>query len=173
MLGSLTHLRDRKGFRAGIPGKGEGGLGFLDAWVLWLGRGTKVWVAQMPGFSKRGVPLSPEVRPPVSYPLSVQTLLCACPDPPGGAALPVKVLNCDTVTQAKEKLLDALHRGAPMSQRPRANDLELGVPWCLGPCWSGAVEAAECLGSPWMWVGSTWEPGFLGSLPAWTPGFPL
>ncbi|XP_059588999.1 plexin-A3 isoform X3 [Alligator mississippiensis] len=66
------------------------------------------------------------IRQQIDY--KTLTLLCACPDPPGGAALPVKVLNCDTVTQAKEKLLDALHRGAPMSQRPRANDLELE--WC-------------------------------------------
>ncbi|XP_074872779.1 plexin-A3 [Carettochelys insculpta] len=53
------------------------------------------------------------------------TLHCASPDPPGGAEVPVKVLNCDTITQAKEKLLDAVYRGVPYSQRPRAGDMEL------------------------------------------------
>lgn len=41
--------------------------------------------------------------------------------------MPVKVLNCDTVTQVKEKLLDAVYRGVPYSQRPRAEDMELGM----------------------------------------------
>uniref|UniRef100_A0A670KIJ4 Plexin-A2 n=1 Tax=Podarcis muralis TaxID=64176 RepID=A0A670KIJ4_PODMU len=50
--------------------------------------------------------------------------------PPGGPAVPVKVLNCDSVTQVKEKLLDAVYRGVPYSQRPRAEDMELE--WCQG-----------------------------------------
>ncbi|XP_068780209.1 plexin-A3 [Struthio camelus] len=53
------------------------------------------------------------------------TLLCACPDPPGGPAVAVKVLDCDTVTQAKDKLLDAVYRGVPHSLRPQAADLDL------------------------------------------------
>uniref|UniRef100_A0A8C4Y585 Plexin cytoplasmic RasGAP domain-containing protein n=1 Tax=Gopherus evgoodei TaxID=1825980 RepID=A0A8C4Y585_9SAUR len=38
----------------------------------------------------------------------------------GDPILPVKVLNCDTITQAKEKLLDAVYRGVPYSQQPPA-----------------------------------------------------
>ncbi|KAG7260026.1 hypothetical protein CRUP_014851 [Coryphaenoides rupestris] len=35
-------------------------------------------------------------------------------------------LNCDTVTQVKEKLLDAVYKGSPYSQRPKAADMDLG-----------------------------------------------
>lgn len=40
--------------------------------------------------------------------------------------IPVKVLNCDTITQVKEKLLDAVYKGVPYSQRPKAGDMDLG-----------------------------------------------
>lgn len=39
----------------------------------------------------------------------------------------VKTLNCDTVTQVKEKLLDAVYKGTPYSQRPKASDMDLGT----------------------------------------------
>lgn len=38
----------------------------------------------------------------------------------------MKSLNCDTVTQVKEKLLDAVYKGTPYSQRPKASDMDLG-----------------------------------------------
>lgn len=38
----------------------------------------------------------------------------------------VKCLNCDTITQVKEKLLDAVYKGSPYSQRPKASDMDLG-----------------------------------------------
>lgn len=38
----------------------------------------------------------------------------------------VKVLNCDTITQVKEKILDAIYKNVPYSQRPRAGDMDLG-----------------------------------------------
>lgn len=38
----------------------------------------------------------------------------------------MKVLNCDTITQAKEKILDAVYKNVPYSQRPRATDMDLG-----------------------------------------------
>ena len=34
----------------------------------------------------------------------------------------MKVLNCDTITQVKEKILDAVYKNVPYSQRPRAVD---------------------------------------------------
>ncbi|XP_017260716.1 plexin-B3, partial [Kryptolebias marmoratus] len=38
---------------------------------------------------------------------------------------PVKVLDIDTITQVKDKILDQVYRGAPFSQRPAANSLDL------------------------------------------------
>uniref|UniRef100_A0A8C5SUY5 Plexin A3 n=1 Tax=Laticauda laticaudata TaxID=8630 RepID=A0A8C5SUY5_LATLA len=68
------------------------------------------------------------IRQQIDY--KTLTLLCTPPEPPGGPAVPFKVLNCDSVTQVKEKLLDAVYRGVPYSQRPRAEDMELE--WCQG-----------------------------------------
>lgn len=45
----------------------------------------------------------------------------------------MKVLNCDSVTQAKDKLLDAVYKGIPYSQRPKAEDMDLGEPLSLLP----------------------------------------
>ncbi|KIH66538.1 plexin cytoplasmic region [Ancylostoma duodenale] len=39
--------------------------------------------------------------------------------------MPVRVLDCDTITQVKEKCLDAKYRTVPYSDRPSANDLDL------------------------------------------------
>ncbi|MCL4117748.1 UNVERIFIED_CONTAM: hypothetical protein GTU68_062946, partial [Idotea baltica] len=38
---------------------------------------------------------------------------------------PVKVLDCDTISQVKEKSLDAIYRYFPYSQRPRREELDL------------------------------------------------
>ncbi|KAM3872597.1 plexin-B3 [Diretmus argenteus] len=38
---------------------------------------------------------------------------------------PVKVLDTDTITQVKDKILDQIYRGAPFSQRPAADSLDL------------------------------------------------
>lgn len=63
------------------------------------------------------------------HPLSVldlQTLSCVNPDNENSPEIPVKVLNCDTITQVKEKILDAVYKNMPYSQRPRATDMDLG-----------------------------------------------
>eukprot|EP00058_Branchiostoma_floridae_P014330 XP_002599818.1 hypothetical protein BRAFLDRAFT_205667 [Branchiostoma floridae] len=39
--------------------------------------------------------------------------------------IPVKVLDCDTITQVKEKLLDAIYRSTPFSYRPHKDDVDL------------------------------------------------
>ncbi|XP_054746803.1 plexin-A2 isoform X1 [Anastrepha obliqua] len=39
--------------------------------------------------------------------------------------VPVKVLDCDTIGQVKEKCLDTIYRNIPWSQRPRKDDLDL------------------------------------------------
>ncbi|KAK1801071.1 hypothetical protein P4O66_022778 [Electrophorus voltai] len=53
------------------------------------------------------------------------TLMCIPPEGEAGTEVPVKVLNCDTVTQGKDKLLDAVYKGIPYSQRPQADDMDL------------------------------------------------
>lgn len=40
--------------------------------------------------------------------------------------LPSKVLDCDTISQVKEKLLDQIYKGTPFSHRPHADSLDLG-----------------------------------------------
>ena len=57
---------------------------------------------------------------------SLQTLMCIPPEGEAGTEVPVKVLNCDTVTQVKDKLLDAVYKGIPFSQRQQADDMYLG-----------------------------------------------
>ncbi|KAF9803702.1 hypothetical protein SFRURICE_012001 [Spodoptera frugiperda] len=44
----------------------------------------------------------------------------------------VKVLDCDTISQVKEKCLDAIYRATPYSQRPSRDDLDLE--WRTGAC---------------------------------------
>lgn len=38
---------------------------------------------------------------------------------------PIKVLDIDTITQVKDKILDQIYKGAPYSQRPSADSLDL------------------------------------------------
>lgn len=56
----------------------------------------------------------------------LQILNCVNPDNENSPEIPVKVLNCDTITQVKEKILDAIYKNVPYSQRPRAVDMDLG-----------------------------------------------
>lgn len=56
-----------------------------------------------------------------------QILNCVNPDNENSPEIPVKVLNCDTITQVKEKILDAVYKNMPYSQRPRAVDMDLGM----------------------------------------------
>lgn len=47
----------------------------------------------------------------------------------GGAStqtVPAKVLDCDTITQVKEKLLDQTWKGTSVALRPHADSLHLG-----------------------------------------------
>ena len=43
-----------------------------------------------------------------------------------GLRVPVKLLDCDTISQAKEKMLDAVYKAAPTSQRPSLTAVDLG-----------------------------------------------
>ena len=44
-----------------------------------------------------------------------------------GLRVPVKLLDCDTISQAKEKLLDSMHKAAPVSRRPKLTEVDLGM----------------------------------------------
>ena len=44
----------------------------------------------------------------------------------GGEQISVKLLDCDTITQAKEKILDALYKNTAISCRPQLLDVDLG-----------------------------------------------
>ncbi|XP_004780793.1 plexin-A3 isoform X1 [Mustela putorius furo] len=63
------------------------------------------------------------IRQQIDY--KTLTLHCLFPESEGSTQVPVKVLNCDSITQAKDKLLDAVYKGIPYSQRPRAEDMDL------------------------------------------------
>ncbi|MEE6502139.1 hypothetical protein FKM82_004421 [Ascaphus truei] len=63
------------------------------------------------------------IRQQIDY--KMLTLNCVNPENENAAEIPVKVLNCDTITQVKEKLLDAVYKGVPYSQRPKAGDMDL------------------------------------------------
>uniref|UniRef100_G3TRA0 Plexin A1 n=1 Tax=Loxodonta africana TaxID=9785 RepID=G3TRA0_LOXAF len=63
------------------------------------------------------------IRQQIDY--KTLTLNCVNPENENAPEVPVKGLNCDTVTQVKEKLLDAVYKGVPYSQRPKAGDMDL------------------------------------------------
>ncbi|XP_014213127.1 plexin-A4 [Copidosoma floridanum] len=56
--------------------------------------------------------------------ISQQTVFVGGLDP-NTENVPVKVLDCDTISQVKEKALDTIYRSTPYSQRPRKDDLDL------------------------------------------------
>lgn len=63
---------------------------------------------------------------PHTPPPSLQVLSCVNPDNANSPEVPVKILNCDTITQVKEKILDAIFKNVPCSHRPKAADMDLG-----------------------------------------------
>lgn len=42
-----------------------------------------------------------------------------------------KVLDCDTISQVKSKILDALYKNTPFSMRPSIHELDLGKEKCI------------------------------------------
>ena len=49
-----------------------------------------------------------------------------------GEEVAIKLLDCDSITQAKEKILDALYKNTPVSKRPQLTDIDLGT--CIVLC---------------------------------------
>ena len=44
----------------------------------------------------------------------------------GPDVTPVKVLNCDTISQVKEKIIETVYRNLPYSLRPKVDSVTLG-----------------------------------------------
>uniref|UniRef100_A0A8B9GVQ2 Plexin-A1 n=1 Tax=Astyanax mexicanus TaxID=7994 RepID=A0A8B9GVQ2_ASTMX len=65
------------------------------------------------------------IRQQIDYKTLVSTLHCVNPENESAPEVSVKCLNCDTITQVKEKLLDAVYKGSPYSQRPKAGDMDM------------------------------------------------
>jgi len=58
--------------------------------------------------------------------MSPQTIYMSGLDPHGeNMDIPVRVLDCDTITQVKDKALDTIYRAVSQSQRPKHSDLDL------------------------------------------------
>uniref|UniRef100_G1SGF5 Plexin-B1 n=1 Tax=Oryctolagus cuniculus TaxID=9986 RepID=G1SGF5_RABIT len=71
------------------------------------------------------------LREDVEYrPLTLNALLAVGPGTGEAQGVPVKVLDCDTISQAKEKILDQLYKGVPLTQRPDPRTLD--VEWRSG-----------------------------------------
>lgn len=71
------------------------------------------------------------LREDVEYrPLTLNALLAVGPGAGEAQSVPVKVLDCDTISQAKEKMLDQLYKGVPLAQRPDSRTLD--VEWRSG-----------------------------------------
>ncbi|XP_033615667.1 plexin-B1 [Fukomys damarensis] len=71
------------------------------------------------------------LREDVEYrPLTLNVLLAVGPGAGESQGVPVKVLDCDTISQAKEKMLDQLYKGVPLAQRPDSHTLD--VEWRSG-----------------------------------------
>ncbi|XP_004704039.1 plexin-B1 [Echinops telfairi] len=71
------------------------------------------------------------LREDVEYrPLTLNALLAVGPGAGEAPGTPVKVLDCDTIAQAKEKMLEQLYKGVPLAQRPDPRTLD--VEWRSG-----------------------------------------
>lgn len=57
---------------------------------------------------------------------TLNVLLAVGPGAGESQGVPVKVLDCDTISQAKEKMLDQLYKGVPLAQRPDPHTLDVG-----------------------------------------------
>ncbi|BFZ08936.1 hypothetical protein BsWGS_11975 [Bradybaena similaris] len=65
------------------------------------------------------------IRQHINYKATVLYVMDLDVDRCSQPAHPVKVLDCDTISQVKEKILDALYKSAPFSSRPPKEELDL------------------------------------------------
>ncbi|OXB82999.1 UNVERIFIED_CONTAM: hypothetical protein H355_001342 [Colinus virginianus] len=94
------------------------------------------------------------IRQQIDY--KMLTLNCVNPENENAPEIPVKVLNCDTITQVKEKLLDAVYKGVPYSQRPKAGDMDLDLAPLLCLALSSKLPANH---EPFSLTGTEWRQG--------------
>ena len=67
--------------------------------------------------------------------------------------IPIKMWDCDSITQAKEKILDTLYRNTPISKRPKLTDIDLGqlqlyvqlAMLLVGHSWLDTLRIEGCL----------------------------
>ena len=71
------------------------------------------------------LPKDVELKHKWNFILFLQTLIVAT-DEEGTVTKEVKVLDVDTISQAKEKILDSIYNNKPYSSRPSANQVSLG-----------------------------------------------
>ncbi|KAL8574219.1 hypothetical protein ACOMHN_027873 [Nucella lapillus] len=65
------------------------------------------------------------IRQQIHYKPMTLYVLDVDPDGSTQPSHPVKVLDCDTISQVKEKILDAIYKNAPFSSRPLKEELDL------------------------------------------------
>ncbi|KAG9345724.1 hypothetical protein JZ751_008868, partial [Albula glossodonta] len=63
------------------------------------------------------------IRQQIDY--KTMVVNCIHPDNEKSPEIQVKVLNCDTISQVKEKILDAIYKNVPYSHRQKASDMDL------------------------------------------------
>ena len=95
------------------------------------------------------------------------TLMVLAGPGPGGPSrsnvalhIPTRVLDTDTITQVKEKVLDQIYKGTPFSQRPSAHTLDLGEgsPQALITSGSSALPSRNGLWAHWLPRVPPWHP---------------
>lgn len=67
--------------------------------------------------------------------------------------VPARVLDTDTITQVKEKVLDQIYKGTPFSQRPSVHSLDLGPRWSNSGTHSSGAQWWHCFpesGPDWL-----------------------
>lgn len=64
------------------------------------------------------------------FALQTLNVLVTSGDTNESQTVPVKVLDCDTITQVKEKILEHAWKGTSYSQRPSTDSVHLGKSAC-------------------------------------------
>lgn len=85
----------------------------------------------------------------------------------GVDAIPVKVLNCDTISQVKEKIIDQVYRTQPCSRWPKADSVVLGESAALGGRAGRTGDSEGALQGGWSVAGSR---SWLCRSAEWRPG---
>ncbi len=55
----------------------------------------------------------------------------------------MRLLDCDSITQSKEKVLDVLYKNTPVSKRPQLTEIDLGE-WVVCECVHELLVVCVC-----------------------------